>query len=112
MVNFDDEIDIAEDTAAHSRKHKGPTFDWSLNLGHVAIVISFLLGTAGLYGQNESRYAVLSARVDELTDAKLAPRVSTLEAQTADLRDWMKNETDLLRQIRDLLDTKQDKPHH
>lgn len=107
-----DLFEISEEEFAEPRRRgaspkKG--FDWTFNLGHLAIVASLLVSAAGLYAHDEARYAVLDTKVETLWSQNLPPRVSALESQTADLKDWMKRSTDLLAQIRDGLDRKEDK---
>lgn len=84
-------------------------FDFTINLGHVAIVISTLITGALFYSDKQANEAVVSAHVEELYNANLPTRMQAVETTTGDLRHWMDHETDLLTQIRDKLDQKADK---
>lgn len=90
------------------RKKKG-MFDWTVNLGHVFIVISLLISASGLYAHDEARMAIIETKVDAITEQNLPPRVSALEAQSHDLHESLSGIRDVLVQIRNSLDTKADK---
>lgn len=92
-----------------ARRSKPRVFDWTINLGHVFIVCSFLLSAAGLYSHMDSRMAVIETKVDAISSQNLPPRVSALEAQTHDLHEGLAGIHDVLLQILNKLDTKADK---
>lgn len=102
--------DLINDGESRSVK-RSPMFDFTFNLGHVFIIISFLFTGGMFYADKESHQAVTDNKIEVLDAANLPTRVQALEVSATDLRDWMKQEAELLRQIRDKIDTKQDKPN-
>ncbi len=101
------EIDTEIDNGAPS-KRRG-MFDWTINLGHVFIVLSLFLSAAGLYAHDEARLATLDTKIGYLESQNLPPRVSALEAQTNDLHESLKDIRNILSDIRTSLDRKADK---
>lgn len=105
-MDINDIIDAAD--TRRSRK-KPAMFDWSINLGHVFIVLSLFISAAGLYAHDEARMSVIETKVDSLTEQNLPPRVSSLEAQNHDMHDSLYGILQVLEQIHSDLATKQDK---
>lgn len=109
------ELDFDSEPAARAPAKRG-VFNWEINLGHVFIVLSLLLGGAGLYanqqrseGSFESRLSNLESRANAADEQNLPPRVSALEAQMPVLIDGMKTLHEDLTGIRNSLDNKADK---
>lgn len=102
------EIEDIDTDSPSSSKKKG-MFDWTVNLGHVFIVISFLVSGAGVYAAQSARLAVIETKVDAITMQNLPPRVSALEANSQALHESLNGIRDVLVQIRNSLDTKADK---
>lgn len=104
--------DIETDTAdrRRARGKKPSIFNWEINFGHVAIVLSLFLSAAGLYAHDEARISVIESRVDDLTSQNLPPRMAAAETQLHDIHDSMKEVTNLLGQIHNDLSQKADKP--